>query len=90
MDRRGARATFRKVSLKGAPYTGGGAPPGADAIVIRRLDDSRPEATFDRGGKLVCAGERVIADDGNSMMTTPAPTAPKGQKAHSTSIYDRR
>jgi hypothetical protein len=72
---------------KDAAITGS---PVADAISLKRIDDSTSEATLKKGGKVVSTSTRVISSDGKQMTVTTTGTNEKGQPIRSELVFERK
>jgi hypothetical protein len=75
---------------KDTPYSGVGAPNGADTNAVKRVDASTFTATAKKAGKVVQTARLVISKDGKVMTMTTKGTNEQDQPTSSTTVWDKQ
>jgi hypothetical protein len=71
---------------KDYPVTGN---PEADTISMKRVDDTRGESVFKKGGKVAATNTRVLSADGKTLTITSKGTNAQGQPRNDVQVFER-
>jgi len=77
-----------------AAYDGKGHPvmgnPDADMITLRRIDESKGESTFTKGGKVMAVNARTLSADGKTLTIATKGTNAQGQPRNDVAVYEKQ
>lgn len=88
-----ATGTTQKWEMSGTydgkdhPVTGN---PDADAISMKRVNDTTGESTFKKGGKVMAVNTRVLSADGKTLTITSKGTTSDGKPRNDVAVYDKQ
>jgi hypothetical protein len=63
--------------------------PEADTVSIRRISDTKGEATFKKGGKVTLVSVRTLAPDGRSLTIESKGRTADGRPRHDIAVYEK-
>ncbi len=72
---------------KGHPVTGN---PDADTITLKRIDESKGESTFTKGGKVMAVNTRTLSADGKTLTIASKGTTAQGQPRNDVAVYEKQ
>ena len=75
-----------KVDGKDYPVTGD---PTSDTRSYKKIDDHTLVLTNKKDGKVTISGRITVSPDGKTRTVTTAGTNPKGEKVHTSAVYDK-
>jgi len=75
---------------KDSPVTGVGAPGGADAIAMKRVNAEKTEGTWKRGGKEVGKATAEVSKDGKTATVKSHGKTADGKEFSNETVYDKQ